>query len=624
MDPSEFPTLEEANAVNDSKHSENDPSPGLEASWAQVVKEDGINSEENGQPGAKQEQNNSVPVESVIKEDVSFADITKQDLPENQEFPTLEQSTSIQPPESVEPESAGVGDLLSKSNESSVQDSTIPPHPDRSFATVASNREFPSLDATTKAEVPVSNDLSDLPDVKDMLKERSVKVPPPPPSQSFAKIASKEPPPTEKPLSDRAKQLMAEQEKLPESPKTELNHNNFPTLAQSKLMAEHHASPTGKDKELFTEISRLHEAAEAVEPEEEPTSSEKDTSDISSDMGNSFVKIDPSFAKITGSNLENAPPSAYPKHVPRHPSYDEDTIMRERTRAEARKMRQEPHGEETTEEFTPEMKVMEQKKKEIIKEKIEEEKEAKVEKKQSGNKAPTSKSRGVEQDSTIASTAAAAASTAAAAASTAASTAATLLSEAASSKDDIDSEAKEDVDDEIKAVETRIKFFDKRGRGKITMLDTFCSLRGLGYSFIFAIPATVLMHLRLSPLTSPHGFPFFYRSLTDLLTLPIYTKRVAQALTYNTPMLAQDEGQVNNMIQAYGHKAQGSSLLGLSFWDGFRAMRANEKKTLRWWQFKQWGIHRLQWVLAYTMLHDPETKLVTQPTLNSLHRQLIK
>ncbi|KAL0075802.1 hypothetical protein J3Q64DRAFT_1648148 [Phycomyces blakesleeanus] len=556
MDPSEFPTLEEANAVNDSKHSENDPSPGLEASWAQVVKED-----------AKQEQNNSVPVESVIKEDVSFADITKQDLPENQEFPTLEQSTSIQPPESVEPESAGVGDLLSKSNESSVQDSTIPPHPDRSFATVASNREFPSLDATTKAEVPVSNDLSDLPDVKDMLKERSVKVPPPPPSQSFAKIASKEPPPTEKPLSDRAKQLMAEQEKLPESPKTELNHNNFPTLAQSKLMAEHHASPTGKDKELFTEISRLHEAAEAVEPEEEPTSSEKDTSDISSDMGNSFVKIDPSFAKITGSNLENAPPSAYPKHVPRHPSYDEDTIMRERTRAEARKMRQEPHGEETTEEFTPEMKVMEQKKKEIIKEKIEEEKEAKVEKKQS---------------------------------------------------------AKEDVDDEIKAVETRIKFFDKRGRGKITMLDTFCSLRGLGYSFIFAIPATVLMHLRLSPLTSPHGFPFFYRSLTDLLTLPIYTKRVAQALTYNTPMLAQDEGQVNNMIQAYGHKAQGSSLLGLSFWDGFRAMRANEKKTLRWWQFKQWGIHRLQWVLAYTMLHDPETKLVTQPTLNSLHRQLIK
>ncbi|KAL0093764.1 hypothetical protein F4703DRAFT_1730669 [Phycomyces blakesleeanus] len=556
MDPSEFPTLEEANAVNDSKHSENDPSPGLEASWAQVVKED-----------AKQEQNNSESVESVIKEDVSFADITKQDLPENQEFPTLEQSTSIQPPESVEPESAGVGDLLSKSNESSVQDSTIPPHPDRSFATVASNREFPSLDATAKAEVPVSNDLSDLPDVKDMLKERSVKVPPPPPSQSFAKIASKEPPPTEKPLSDRAKQLMAEQEKLPESPKTELNHNNFPTLAQSKLMAEHHASPTGKDKELFTEISRLHEAAEAVEPEEEPTSSEKDTSDISSDMGNSFVKIDPSFAKITGSNLENAPPSAHPKHVPRHPSYDEDTIMRERTRAEARKMRQEPHGEETTEEFTPEMKVMEQKKKEIIKEKIEEEKEAKVEKKQS---------------------------------------------------------AKEDVDDEIKAVETRIKFFDKRGRGKITMLDTFCSLRGLGYSFIFAIPATVLMHLRLSPLTSPHGFPFFYRSLTDLLTLPIYTKRVAQALTYNTPMLAQDEGQVNNMIQAYGHKAQGSSLLGLSFWDGFRAMRANEKKTLRWWQFKQWGIHRLQWVLAYTMLHDPETKLVTQPTLNSLHRQLIK
>ncbi|KAI9019354.1 hypothetical protein CLU79DRAFT_720338 [Phycomyces nitens] len=595
MDPSDFPTLEEANVINGNKHSEHEPSTGLEASWAQVVKEDGINSEENGQPGAKPDQEGSGLAESAIKEDVSFADITKQDLPENQEFPTLEQSISIHPPEMTQPESAGVGDLLNKDSINGVQDPTIPPHPDRSFATVTSNREFPSLDATAKAEAPVVNDLSELPDVKDMLKESSVKIPPPPPSQSFAKIASKEPPPTEQPLSDRAKHLLAEQEKLPESPKAELNHSNFPTLAQSKLMSEHHASSTGKDKELFTEIARLHETADAVEP-----TSEEDVA--GSTMTSSYVSVNRSFADITGSNLENAPPSAHPKDVPQHPVYDEDTLMRESTRAEARKWRQEPHGDETTKEITPEMKVMEKKKEEVFKEKVAEKIEEKIEKSEKvEKKKAATKSRGMDGDKP-----------------------ATKSSDTTRSTDSIDPEAREDVDDEIKAVETRINFFDKRGRGKITMLDTFFSLRGLGYSFICAIPATVIMHLRLSPLTSPHGFPFFYRSLTDLITLPIYTKRVAQALAYSTPMLAQDDAGVNNMIQSYGHKAQGSSLLGLSFWDGFRAMRANEKKTLRWWQFRQWGIHRLQWILAYTMLHDPETKLVTQPTLNSLHRQLIR
>ncbi|KAI9249145.1 hypothetical protein BDA99DRAFT_524142 [Phascolomyces articulosus] len=161
-------------------------------------------------------------------------------------------------------------------------------------------------------------------------------------------------------------------------------------------------------------------------------------------------------------------------------------------------------------------------------------------------------------------------------------------------------------------VSKRVAYFDKKHRGKITMLDTFASLRGLGYHWMFAIPATLIMHLRLSPLTtSPHHAG----SLRDWLSWPIYTERVAQALVNHTPWMHRRE-QVTKWIDSYGHHK--NSVRGLTFWDGFRALRGAERTTLRWWQFKLWLAHRLQWILTYSILHDPQTRMVTQPALEYL------
>lgn len=124
------------------------------------------------------------------------------------------------------------------------------------------------------------------------------------------------------------------------------------------------------------------------------------------------------------------------------------------------------------------------------------------------------------------------------------------------------------------------------------------------------------MHLRLSPLTSPHGFPFIYHSLSDLILLPIYTKNLNYALTYKTPMLHQGKENVSKMVEQYGHKS-GSSR-GLGYWDGLRAMRSLEQDSLRWWQLGLWAVHRVQWTLTYTMLHEPKSNLVTASTLISL------
>lgn len=46
-----------------------------------------------------------------------------------------------------------------------------------------------------------------------------------------------------------------------------------------------------------------------------------------------------------------------------------------------------------------------------------------------------------------------------------------------------------------------------------------------------------------------------------------------------------------------------------------------QTKRLTW----KWNrmIHRLQWILTYTMLYDPNARMVTQPTLEGLcNRQL--
>lgn len=82
-------------------------------------------------------------------------------------------------------------------------------------------------------------------------------VPPVPPGQSFAKVAAKEISPEKRPLSERAQHILSNQPK--EEPLT-MNHENFPTLVQSNLMAEENAPL--EEKIMYSEISRFNQVAE--------------------------------------------------------------------------------------------------------------------------------------------------------------------------------------------------------------------------------------------------------------------------------------------------------------------------------------------------------------------------
>lgn len=107
------------------------------------------------------------------------------------------------------------------------------------------------------------------------------------------------------------------------------------------------------------------------------------------------------------------------------------------------------------------------------------------------------------------------------------------------------------------------------------------ALRGLGYHWLVAIPATFIVHLRLSPLTMPSHRPF---SIKEYLLLPIYTERVAQAL--HTPILAAQRQRLGQWVQMYGQRH--GNMYGLGFWGGFRTLGAAESNstTLRWWQLR--------------------------------------
>lgn len=157
-----------------------------------------------------------------------------------------------------------------------------------------------------------------------MLSKPSVRVPPPPADQSFAKIAAKEIPPEKRPLSDRAQHLIKTQNKQEEEPLS-LNDDNFPTLGQSNLMAQENAS-TSEEKAMYTEISRFNQL--------------EDEEDEKQNKTNATQK---SFADITSSNLENAPPPAKP-HVDQLPVYDEETVYLENAKREVRKNLNVEHG----------------------------------------------------------------------------------------------------------------------------------------------------------------------------------------------------------------------------------------------------------------------------------------
>lgn len=282
-----------------------------------------------------------------------------------------------------------------------------------------------------------------------------------------------------------------------------------------------------------------------------------------------------SFADITSSNLDEAPPSAV-SHVDQHPVYDEETVYLETAKREERKNLQVEHGNNeqlikeegkqfalTTlwaqskfHQYAIELKEVEPTK---------EQKEQEVEEKQTYEK----------------------------------------------SREIVTGEHGQDED----ALAARLGTFDSSQTGRITIFHTMFALYRLGYSWLSIIPGALLMHIRLSPLTSPYGFPFIYRSPFDLILLPIYTDNLTSALSYKTPMLHQPKEEVTKMVKTYGHKD------GLGYWDGIRAMRSLEKDSLRWWQLGLWAVHRIQWTLTYTMLHEPQTNVVTVPTLVSLASQ---
>ncbi|GAA5802266.1 hypothetical protein HPULCUR_007729 [Helicostylum pulchrum] len=544
MDSTEFPSL------GDSTQSDKS---ALGSSWAEVAQshiEENASSQSD-KPHPEEEGPKAVDhrpgVWETAKPNASFADIAGHERKQADEFPTPQESLAKIDTSSI-PTTSGVGDLLRRDSDTKSEDTITPPNPDRSFADVTSHKGFPTPEHDT-SPILTEPPLSQLPDVKDMLEKPSVQVPPIPPTQSFAKIAAKEIPPEKRPLSERAMYILNNQPKQQDKPYA-VTEENFPTLGQSNLMTEDGASL--EEKDVYTEISRFNQLNEEREVEN---------------------KVDPSltksFADITSSNLENAPPPAV-SHVDQHPVYDERLVYEQNEKREERKNHQVEHGnneqltkEEKEIDMTPEKKLKEELKKEgKVTEKIEE-----VEKVEKSEKTGETKSRGVNQS---------------------------------------------DED----ALAFRLHTFDKSRTGIITIFDSILALYRLNYSWFSILPGAYLMHLRLSPMTSPYRFPFIYRSISDLILLPIYTKRLKHALSYKTPLLSQDKESVTKLVERHGH--QSGSSKGLGYWDGLRAMRSLEKDSLRWWQFGLWTVHRIQWTLTYTMLHEPKTNVVTTPTLVSL------
>lgn len=532
MDSSEFPSLSDSTSSASNGGANVEKSTLLGSSWAEVAQPHPTEEAENASADNKKPVVDHRPgVWETTKQNATFADIAGHEKKQAEEFPTPQESLDKSETASL-PASGGVGDLLHSNSKTVTEDATQPPNPDRSFADVTSNKDYPTPEHDTTQPTSDLPPLSDLPDVKDMLEKPSVHVPPVPPAQSFAKIAAKEIPPEKRPLSERAQHIINNQ---PVEDPMAMNDENFPTLGQSNLMAEEHASLD--DKAMYSEISRFNQ--------------------VNDDETNE-AKVDPSlkksFADITSSNLENAPPSAVP-HVDQHPVYDEETVYKEVEKREERKHNQVEYG--NNEQLIKEEKEMDNLPEEILEEVLEEE-----------NKV-TEKSRGVNKGG---------------------------------------------ADENALAV--RLHTFDQDSTGVITIFDTITALYRLGYSWFTILPGAIFMHLRLSPMTSPHRFPFIYRSLSDLILLPIYTRNLNNALAYKTPMLHQKKEEVNKMVEHYGHKAGKSK--GLGYWDGLRAMRSLEQNSLRWWQFGLWTIHRVQWTLTYTMLHEPKSNVVTAPTLIEL------
>lgn len=192
MDSSEFPSL------SDSTSSNVDKSTLLGSSWAEVAQphpsEEANASSDDNKENKQPVVDHRPGVWETTKQSASFADIAGHEKKQAEEFPTPQESLDKTETASL-PASGGVGDLLHSNNavtegkhfkkvecekkkKSLIQsflDTTQPPNPDRSFADVTSNKDYPTPehdDTQSTSELPP---LSKLPDVKDMLEKPSGK-----------------------------------------------------------------------------------------------------------------------------------------------------------------------------------------------------------------------------------------------------------------------------------------------------------------------------------------------------------------------------------------------------------------------------------------------------------------
>jgi hypothetical protein len=238
----EFPPLgsQSTNSLDRSSEALSD-----EKSWADIAEEVPKTQESVHKPDHRPN------AWETAKGDTTYANVAEHQIRQEEEFPTPRQATEkLEKKGELEeaPKSQGVSDLLEQAHPHSHEDHTQPHNPDRSYASATENRDFPPLDDSAKdRDAPQSNELSDLPDINELLYEPSkcfiptvclisplaepclfagVHVPPPPPSQSFAKIAAKTPPTEEVELA------ATEAPKPATGPKE--SKPNFPPIDQAK------------------------------------------------------------------------------------------------------------------------------------------------------------------------------------------------------------------------------------------------------------------------------------------------------------------------------------------------------------------------------------------------------
>ncbi|KAI8088756.1 uncharacterized protein BX664DRAFT_331295 [Halteromyces radiatus] len=389
-----------------------------------------------------------------------------------------------------------------------------PPNPSRSYADVSSHEGFPTLEESVERQTPQENDLSDLPSITELQEQPSARrIPPPPPSASFAKMASK-PAPSPPPSPPFVQ------------PPSIYDSTTFPSLESSTKQTR-----LGSDT-LASLQSISNQSTQVV------------------DATKQSVPFTQSYVDAVSQDLDQAPPSAQSR-IHLQPVFNEHDMMTESTRRETRKLKQ-LQNSGNTKDLTPEMEKLEK----LLRE--------------------NQQDIGITEEQAI-----------------------------KKSPEKAQQTKKENI---IQRKENR------QYPNKFTIFNTLSTLHSNGYSWLTSLFTAMLLHIRYSPFTSPYRFPFIYRSLTDLVTLPIYTKYVR---TTHIPLLQQSKQQLDESISEYG--CTRNNIIGLRLYDGLRVIKhLEEHEKLQWWQVGIWATHRVHWMLSFMALQDATTQLVPSSTLLAL------